>query len=129
MKSRFIYLALMIFVSKMICSQSLKEHFVVEVQIDNSWGLNLKKNNTYVFYHWSGIADQTCTLDSGTYKISKDIITFYSIKKKNCSTSNRAFDGKTYYIRKIAYKKVLSGFYIHSAKKPLRKKVKILTSN
>ena len=49
MKFKIIYFTLSILVGKPIFAQSIKERFTVEVQIDNAWTLDLKKNNTYVY--------------------------------------------------------------------------------
>jgi hypothetical protein len=80
--------------------QSLKVDFIVRAEPDNLWTLHLQKDSSYTYTHWSGFADDSEILDSGTYRVDKEEIIFTSILKKN-----DRFAGKTFYLKKFTVRR------------------------
>jgi hypothetical protein len=76
----------------------VKADFILKVLPDNSWTLQLKKNKTYQYTHWSGFSDKQGIIDKGTYTIDGDKLILKS------THAEKALDGKTYYIKKYKLK-------------------------
>jgi hypothetical protein len=85
----------------MLFGQGIKASFTLRTLPDNTWYLELKKDNTYKYLHWSGFGGNPTVLDSGTYSLENlKLITKSQIEN---NTKGRKFND--YYIHKIKVKK------------------------
>ena len=113
---------LLLFVNTVFCyAQNIQKTFIVKATIDNLWRLCLKKDNTFIYTHWSGFSDNT-VVDSGTYVLNKKQITFHSSKG-----AEGKFNNEIYYLEKYHTKNGGQITYIHTEKKRFKRKVYILT--
>ncbi len=99
--------------------KGINMEFIVRYDRSTSYTLHLKKDNTYKYISYSITWDSRNILDSGTYMLENNIITFNSINTK----SKDNFANEKYYIKekKLDHYKseYVSLFIIHCKKKTL----------
>ncbi|MGD1844453.1 MAG: hypothetical protein ACFB10_03575 [Salibacteraceae bacterium] len=57
--------------------KGIEARFTLKASIDNLWYLQLRKDQSYTYWHWSGLGPTTL-LDSGSYQLLQDTVTFQS---------------------------------------------------
>jgi hypothetical protein len=102
MKKTFIFIILLLSQNG-FSQKNLKARFILRFIPDNVWLLRLYKDNTYEYHLWSEWSNKINVLDFGTYQMTKDKLTFQSLKNDiiiENNLSNDTFFVKTLKIRK-----------------------------
>lgn len=85
----------------MSCGQGIKASFTLRVLPDNAWNLELNRNNTYKYLHWSGFGGKPTVLDSGTYSFDN----LKLIIKSKIENNTKGLKFNDSYIQQIKIKK------------------------